>query len=314
MLLEGYLMNSDKKNSTPRRGQFSAVVQHREQFGAEYQAITVALTGQAVAVFAKARPGQFVQLACRDLKETRNCTPLLRRPFSIAAINNLDNASGTELQVIYKVLGPGSKWLQQRTAGDAIDIIGPLGNGFTLPENKQDYIIMIGGGVGLPPMFFLSDELARQGYQNHITIAGAQNGHYFEGLIQPEAKIDNTPTLTMAIERFSRNQTGCIITTDDGSLGFNGNVVVALNNFLDQQQPWQKATIYACGPGPMLKAIAGLVQKRQMNCQVCMEAYMSCGIGLCQSCAVPTNSGNKYKLVCTNGPVFDSKTIAWDEI
>jgi dihydroorotate dehydrogenase electron transfer subunit len=308
-------MNGDKKNSTPRRGQFSATVQHHEKFGAEYQAITIALTGPAVAVFARARPGQFVQLACRNLKETRQCTPLLRRPFSIAAINNHGNASDTQLQIIYKVLGPGTKWLQQRTAGDEIDIIGPLGNGFTLPENKQDYTIMVGGGVGLPPMFFLSDELAQQGYQNHIAIAGAQSGHYFEGLIQPKIKMDNTPTPTMALERFSRNQTGCIITTDDGSLGFNGNVAVALDNFLDRQQPWQKAIIYACGPGPMLKAIANLAQKRQMTCQVCMEAYMSCGIGLCQSCAVPIANGDKkYKLVCTNGPVFDSKTIDWDEI
>jgi dihydroorotate dehydrogenase electron transfer subunit len=308
-------MNSDKKNSTPRRGQFCAVVHRQEKFGAEYQAITIALTGSAVAVFARARPGQFVQLACRNLKETRNYSPLLRRPFSIAAINNRDSASDTtQLQVIYKVLGPGTKWLRQRNAGDEIDIIGPLGNGFTLPENKQDHIIMIGGGVGLPPMFFLSDEFAQQGYQNHIAIAGAQSGHYFNDILHPEIRIDNTATPTMALERFSRNQTSCIIATDDGSLGFNGNVAVALDNFLDRQQPWQKAIIYACGPGPMLKAIAGLTRKRQMNCQVCMEAYMSCGIGLCQSCAVPTNSGNKYKLVCTNGPVFDSKNIAWDEI
>jgi len=308
-------MNRDKKNGTPRRGQFCAVVERQEKFGAEYQAITITLKDSAVAVFARAKPGQFVQIACRDLKETRQCDPLLRRPFSIAAINNPDRASDTiQLQVIYKVLGPGTKWLRQRTAGDEIDIVGPLGNGFTLPENKQDHIIMVGGGVGLPPMFFLSDALAQQGYQNHIAVAGAQSGHYFSDILHPEINIDGTVTPTMAMERFSRNRTGCIITTDDGSLGFHGNVAVALDKFLDRRQAWQKAIIYACGPGPMLKAIAGLAQKRQMNCQVCMEAYMSCGIGLCQSCAVATNSGNKYKLVCTNGPVFDSKTIAWDEI
>lgn len=308
-------MNSDKKNNTRRRGQFSAVVQNQETFGSEYQAITMALTGSGVQTFSKARPGQFLQIACRDLKEPRNCSPLLRRPFSIAAVNKSDNGSNTEVQVIYKVLGPGTKWLELRTAGEEIDIIGPLGNGFTLPENKQDYIIMVGGGVGMPPMFFLSDELAKQGYQNNIAIAGAQGGHYFDGILTPETKIHDTATPTMSLDKFSCNKTGCIITTDDGSLGFNGNVAEALDEFLDQQQSWQKATIYACGPGPMLKAIAKLARKRQMTCQVCMEAYMSCGIGLCQSCAVATTNGDKkYKLVCTHGPVFDSKTIAWDEL
>lgn len=305
------MMSDEHQKELPRRGEFIGRVIGHNDFGTRSKCISVELTGIAARVFARTKAGQFVQLSCRNLDETRSPVPLLRRPFSIAGIRS-DGPEGDErlsFDVIYQLLGPGTRWLEQRRPNDTINLLGPLGNGFSLPQQQQSRVIFIGGGVGLPPMFFLANQLFRSGYKDTTAFAGIQTASHFK----PE----------IITRKFDECDCPCEISTDDGSYGFRGNAVEALEGFLGKNPDWRQAQIYACGPGVMLKAIAALAQRRGMPCQVCMEAYMSCGIGICQSCAVRVRDKNsteqvvddkpQYKLVCSNGPVFDSREIMWDE-
>ncbi len=305
------IMNDEHQKELPRRGEFVGRVISHSDFGTRSKCISVELTGTAARVFARTKAGQFVQFSCRNLDETRSPVPLLRRPFSIGGIRS-DGPEGDErlsFDVIYQLLGPGTRWLEQRRPNETINLLGPLGNGFSLPQQRQTRVILIGGGVGLPPMFFLANQLFRSGYKEITAFAGIQTAAHFE----PE----------IITRKFDECECPCEISTDDGSYGFHGNAVEALEGFLGKNPDWQPAQLYACGPGVMLKAVAALAQRRGMSCQVCMEAYMSCGIGICQSCAVRVRDKNsaeqaaddkpQYKLVCTNGPVFDSREIMWDE-
>ena len=118
----------------------------------------------------------------------------------------------------------------------------------------------------------------------------------------------------MVIGQFTRSGVSSIAATDDGSFGYAGSVVEALEEFIEGQKDWGEAYLYACGPYGMLKAAAETARRRNMGCQVCMEAYMACGIGVCQSCVVgwKGDGERRYKLVCSDGPVFDSEMINWE--
>ncbi|MBN1764164.1 MAG: dihydroorotate dehydrogenase electron transfer subunit [Sedimentisphaerales bacterium] len=311
-------MNTPNTHTT-QKGEFSARVAQHDTFGYDIFSIHIELVGPAFATFKQAKPGQFVQLACRDISNYHCPTPLLRRPFSIAGVNIISEES-LLIEVIYHVVGPGTKWLQDQKVGNKINLIGPLGNNFKLPENQDSQIFLIGGGVGLPPMFFLADQLVNYGHNQIIAIAGARSSKYLENAIENHLiPIQNPLEANLYLKQFSRSNTKCIIATDDGSLGFHGNVVQALDAYLSKNPCNNQAQIFCCGPHGMLKSIALFAQSRHIECQVCMEAYMACGIGLCQSCAVPVQTSSntdewQYKLVCTNGPVFNSKMILWDKI
>ncbi len=183
---------ASKPNNSVKRGEFVAtVVEQRRLFGKNNISLIMEVTEAAAACFARSQPGQFVNLACRDLNEYCCPTPLLRRPFSIAGIfndsvaskpatgNDLSNSPRLYLQIIYSVLGPGTNWLAHREAGEQINLLGPLGNGFALPESKDAKVILVGGGVGLPPLYFMADRLARQGYREIVAVAGARGREEF---------------------------------------------------------------------------------------------------------------------------------------
>ena len=332
-------MTKDQRvsESVPRRGLFQGRLVQLRSLGSEYRSLVLELDGSAGRCFARARAGQFVQLACRDIKETRCPTPLLRRPFSIAGIHtDIEPALPTNrtlepsanriyLEIILRELGPGTNWLTSRRVAAPeqpdtnIDIMGPLGNGFTLPADPQDRVILLGGGVGLPPIFFLADQLARAGFRNVIAIAGLRTAsHLLDSINTGHYRSDRPLKPQMVLQQFVRCGTPCIIATDDASCGFAGSVVEAMEQFLNENNDWDQATLCACGPAAMLKATAAAAKRRNIHCQVCMEAYMACGIGVCQSCAVEIRktenddpSDRTYKLVCANGPVFDADSIAW---
>ncbi|MBN2376639.1 MAG: dihydroorotate dehydrogenase electron transfer subunit [Sedimentisphaerales bacterium] len=333
------------KNDAPnpdnfvRRGEFVAkIVEQRPLFGKNNISLNLEVTDKAAVCFAKAKPGQFVNLACRDLNEYRCPTPLLRRPFSIAGIfsdsaaskpvsgNDLENSSqvGSSeklyLQIIYSVIGPGTNWLAQRNPGEQINLLGPLGNGFTLPESKDAKVILVGGGVGLPPLYFLADRLAGQGYRDIVAVAGARGREEFACEFALDKYEEEKPLeKQLVLQQFARSNTSSIIATDDGSMGYHGNVVEAWREFLVGNEGWAEAEVFACGPGGMLKAVAAFAREKVNPCQVCMEAYMACGIGVCQSCVVAMKAGaadegesKKYKLTCVNGPVFDAEKVDWN--
>ncbi|MBN1845548.1 MAG: dihydroorotate dehydrogenase electron transfer subunit [Sedimentisphaerales bacterium] len=330
-----------QSQETPRRGQFQGRIAGADRFGDKLRSLTVALTGAGAAAFRQARPGQFVQLSCRDLHDGRCASPLLRRPLSIAGIHQegpnpaasdpsaptgtkpTQRAPGDEsvwVEFLFRVQGPGTGWLSRRALDEPLDLLGPLGNGFRLPTGRDRRAILIGGGVGLPPMFFLADVLSRAGQTDIVAFAGARTVSQFVGtLCLDRCEPASTLMPLGLLEQFNRCGVGCVLATDDGSRGFAGSVVEAVEEFLAGQPKPARTDLYACGPKGMLRAVARLAERRDLACQVCMEAYMACGIGLCQSCVVPVRSADAgaadaphYKLVCSQGPVFDARTICWD--
>ncbi len=220
-------------------------------------------------------PGQFINLLLDDGWEHP-----IRRPMSIAKVNSDD------INIIYKIFGNVTKQLSQKTPGDSLNILGPLGNVFTGWETKRT--VLVGGGVGLAPILNLYDSCP-----DSTLIIGARTAdeHFMDH--EPENKI--------------------YLTTDDGSLGIAGNVLVALEN-LDLND---NTIVYACGPEPMLKAIQHFAAKNNIEAQLSVESYMGCGIGLCQGCVIEGQNGQlkkhsyheKYSLVCMDGPVYWSHEV-----
>jgi dihydroorotate dehydrogenase electron transfer subunit len=221
-------------------------------------------------------PGQFVNILVPGSPGT-----FLRRPFSVFDVNYAKNT----LSVLLKAVGRGTHKLSLLQKGQRINALFPLGNGFTLPQ-KQEKILLVGGGVGIAPMMLMAKESKEIGAEVNILL-GAQTRH------------DH-----ILIDQFSK--LGSVyITTDDGSLGTKGFVThhpVLKNNGGFSQ-------VYCCGPDPMMKAVAKLSKTRGTECEVSLENTMACGFGVCLCCVTKTKNGNKC--VCTEGPVFNVKDLSW---
>lgn len=216
------------------------------------------------------RPGQFVNISVNrpDL--------LLRRPISISDYN--DN----RLKVIYRVVGEGTKALSNVKIGEKLDTLHPLGNGFPLVSGKK--ILIVGCGMGVAPMYFLAKELSKN---NDLTIILAYSN-------------EKITYLTKAFDSFGK----VIITTDDGSIGYKGNVIQYLNeNEVDFD------TLYACGPLIVLKNL-DLKYKNIKEGYLSFESRMACGIGACAGCVIKTKAG--LRRVCKDGPIFKLGEIAYD--
>lgn len=226
----------------------------------------------------KAVPGQFAHL----LPEGNYS---LRRPISICGINKEE---GT-LRIVFEVRGEGTKTLASYQAGDRVNLLAPLGHGFTLlPSDRR--VILIGGGIGTPPML----PLAQYYGENAVCICGSR-----------------TEKAAVLQEDFAK--TGCktILCTDDGSAGVHGLVTVPLAEELQANRP---EMIYACGPMPMLRAVAAMAKEQGIPCEVSLEERMGCGVGACLVCAcnVYINDGEIHAAhVCKDGPVFDAERVVW---
>jgi dihydroorotate dehydrogenase electron transfer subunit len=221
--------------------------------------------------------------------------PLLRRPFSI---HKADGKQG-RIEILYEVVGEGSAALSQRKAGEVLDIIGPLGRGFALntpSENSGKDIVLVAGGMGVAPLFFLAQKLQE-------SLAKKKNRSRICVLIG--AKTSNHILCASELRRLGGHVS---IATDDGSLGFRGKVTALLRRILDTRG-CGVSNIYACGPHPMLSALSKLAHIYAIPAQVSLEAHMACGFGACLGCAVATIDG--YKRVCKEGPVFNAEEIVW---
>ncbi len=250
-----------------------------------------------------ARPGQFVHIRCSDGFE-----PLLRRPFSIHRVKGHLGAEHPEiwhlgarqgsrvkgLEILYEVVGRGTKLLSKMKRGNFVDVLGPLGSGFKLPPytlHPTPYTLLIAGGMGIAPLVFLAEELARQRIKTTVFI-GAK-----------------TKRLILCEGIFKRLGAEVHIATDDGTYGFKGFVSGLFNKKL-LAISHKPLAVYACGPKPMLRQIAELCTKDKIPCQVSLDENMGCGIGACLGCVVKTKYG--YRRVCKDGPVFDAEEILWD--
>ncbi|MFH2037091.1 MAG: dihydroorotate dehydrogenase electron transfer subunit [Candidatus Zixiibacteriota bacterium] len=222
------------------------------------------------------RPGQFLHI------QIPNCGLFFRRAFSVYDIN-LKNKS---VSILFKALGRGTSLMAALRKGDQLGIVGPLGNGFK-PPSKTDNIILIGGGVGMPPLYFLAKHLLSKGFDS-------KKISFFYGGLTKNELVD--------LAKIKKLKTKIFCSTDDGSYGFKGYITQALESEIDLAD--QKIKIYACGPTGMLKAVDLLAEKYHFSGQLSLEAPMPCGVGICLGCILPLKTGG-YTRVCREGPVYD---------
>lgn len=303
-----------------KKAQFYADVVSNIAIGPTFYRLTLSLDKIGVSAFRDSMPGQFAEFKVADLglppsdtiapeiadKSQRQI--ILSRPFSFADIRKSD--SSTEIDVLYCVLGPGTVRMTTLTVGDRIGMIGPLGNGFTIPSGKAT-ALLIAGGMGAPPLQHLAIYLKQNNPSiNTIAFAGAQSTADLPFILEMD-KHKKTH-----LSEFSKCDVPSYIATDDGSTGYKGFVTEAVRKYIDENNPDPVSTIiYTCGPEAMLASVAKLADEYAIDCQVSTERMMACGIGLCQSCAVeihpPGESETQYKLCCKNGPIFDSRELVF---
>jgi dihydroorotate dehydrogenase electron transfer subunit len=298
-----------------------------------------------VADFPATQPGQFIQISCRDpvadyARESERewavgqppddlgfelAHPLafLRRPFSLAG--RRDGSDGVKLEIIHRVVGVGTRWMSELKVGDGVDVLGPLGNRFRLPGDGE-IPLLVGGGVGIPPMLYLAEKLPGRG---GVAFCGALSRDLLPLTITNDARPGADSIVPLGnIAEFARHDVSAVISTDDGSYGFRGFVTQALERYLDKNFPAggrksPRPVIYTCGPEPMMKRVAEIAGAREIECQVAVERAMACGMGTCQSCCIRLRRDAKrdgqafagkdwiYKLACTDGPVFLGKDLLW---
>jgi dihydroorotate dehydrogenase electron transfer subunit len=263
--------------------QVAEVLTYRKM-GEEYHSLTIV----APEIAETARPGQFVNLRPPPFRSF-----ILRRPFSIYRVNRRGDWAAT-IEIIFDIRGPGSAALAQLRRHDPIDVVGPVGRGFTLPK-RQHSCLLVGGGIGATPLFFLGDELRAASKRVDI-LWGASRQSRLVNLI--EAK-----RLGATVE----------LATDDGSVGHHGRVTELLPQVVER---CGTEVIYACGPHAMLKEVCRIGLEFGVPTQVAMEELMGCGIGVCLTCVTPVfnKEGTEVNRVrtCVDGPVFNGALIAWD--
>lgn len=288
-----------------RRGIFFSRVARRRSLCDEHFELTLALEE-----FPAATPGQFVQVLCHRPDEDAAGAAMLRRPFSIGGLRR--GADGVEMDLLGRVVGAGTAWLNARSPGDFISLLGPLGCGFTAPP-RGTTALLIAGGIGLPPIRWLAESLVNTGV-SCTAIVGAQRRSLLPVTLTAEPSA--TGSATECVEEFARVGIPTVVTTDDGSCGLRGRVTDAMSAFFCSPSARESLRAYACGPEAMLRAVASLCAQQPVRCELAMERVMGCGMGTCQSCVVPVNDparaeGWRYALCCTEGPVFDASRLRW---
>lgn len=278
-------------------------------------------------IAATSAPGQFVMLACGP-----DLAPTLRRPFSI------QRTRGDWFEVLYRVVGQGTALMAELEEGSPVKVLGPLGGTFTLPQ-PGERALLLGGGVGIPPMVAIADALEDSGHrdwQAYVGVSGESDRGCFVGF--DDRWLDDARVVRA---------------TMDGSIGFEGHVVAAwLDRWERAGPPDSPVRVYACGPMVMLRAVAAAADDRDLPCEVSVETMMGCGMGACMSCVIenaeygdgasrdshsearpkgrvqdgPDNADardparregmspyDRWLLACRKGPVFDARAVVLDE-
>ena len=219
------------------------------------------------------KPGQFL-----NIRVTERVYPLLRRPFSVCDVD------GEHLYLMFNILGEGTNILAHKPIGSDLDILGPLGNGFNL-DGAYETAVIVAGGLGAAPFPYLTRKL--NGKKKILSFIGGRT---------------NDDVITYNLMNVKE-------ASDDGSLGFKGNVVQLLNQNLDLLKS-KKIKMFACGPTVMLRALKEFCLKNEFECEASTECAMACGFGICQGCPIEsTTESDKYLLVCKDGPVFNIKDV-----
>lgn len=252
------------------------------------------MTVTAPHCFASAVPGQFIMVRIKGRE-----FPFLPRPFSIHSLAR--EGESTTMEILYQVVGDGTRLISSLGNGDSLTILGPLGKGFDIRHDRRT-VVLIAGGVGIAPLYFLAEHYKeRHGggdeYRRIICFLGARTADSIVGR-----------------ERMERFCDAVIVSTDDGSKGYCGTVTNCLGDNSEVLAASDDVMLYCCGPDGMMKQVASMAGDRSIPCQVSMEARMACGIGACLGCSVKMKGDGRdvlYGRVCKDGPVFDAGMIEW---
>jgi len=311
--------------SFEHRGSFNSIVTSNRRIGERFYKLKLEFSGHGAEAFKKFKPGQFAQLDLstaalpspnnipEDLADASTRQILLRRPFSFTDVTA--HKDKTDASLLYCVVGPATLRMTSLAAGDSLSVIGPLGNGFLVPHDKKT-ALLIAGGMGAPPLQHLAKVLTAE--HTHIEVlafAGAKTAKElpFENILDQISQ-----HLGFSLPEFAKFGVQSQLATDDGSAGFAGLVTDCVSQWLDENKPARESTIiYGCGPEAMLARLAEIANKKYIDCQISMERHMACGTGLCQSCAVECRIGGSnetiYRLCCKDGPVFNSREVAFNK-
>jgi dihydroorotate dehydrogenase electron transfer subunit len=239
------------------------------------------------------RPGQFTMLAAVEhWGGGEDERPYLARAFSVARWladrRSRRSSIGGEAHYLMEDVGPGTRRLCELVAGDEVWVLGPLGQGFTMPLDGRR-ALLVGGGVGIAPLAILQDALEAEAEREVTVLLGFRDAARAEGA---------------ALLR------GAQVATDDGSVGHHGLLTDLLMGELERDD---RAVVYACGPAPMLEAVRAICADTDVPAQLALEAGMACGFGACYGCAVPKRGGG-YLRVCVDGPVIDAAELEHVEV
>ncbi|MDO4796649.1 MAG: dihydroorotate dehydrogenase electron transfer subunit [Coriobacteriales bacterium] len=238
---------------------------------------------------AQLAPGQFVQVGV-----PADGSHILRIPLSFARAD----ARTEELDIVYAVVGEGTRRLSNMTSGASSTMVGPCGNGWHLPQ-LEGRALLVAGGVGLPPVVACASMLARAGVGFDVVVGAQTATRHCLGYIDELRSIGIAQGCDCARK--------VILTTDDGTMGIRGFVTQAMENLLAEHT---YAQVYTCGPNVMMAGVARLAEGSATACQVSLERMMGCGFGACSCCNVALVDGTQA-LCCTDGPVFDARRVLW---
>lgn len=268
------------------------------------------LTMDAPEVAGEARPGQFLHVRCGNTLD-----PLLRRPISIHAVDR----ENREVTLLYRVAGRGTALLSEKRKGETVSLLGPLGNGFSMPESHER-VSVVAGGIGIAPLYFLLQEFKRLKLCATVFLGAATRKQFF------------------SIREIKELGHKVVLATDDGSVGFPGRVTdlfdLCTQNRLDRDvkidcdgeaiEALEKYKldyvfltdrVYGCGPRGMLKSLCEMINRKRIPGEVSLEERMGCGVGACLSCACKTRDGEggfRYRRACVEGPVFPAGEVVWE--
>jgi dihydroorotate dehydrogenase electron transfer subunit len=225
----------------------------------------------------RVQPGQFIHI-----RVSAGLEPLFRRPFSV-------HRAKKQLEILYENVGKGTALLAEKKRGDQLDILGPLGNSFSLPPQGVKKVIMVGGGVGVAPFLALAEKLKGKG-RELILLYGARTKEY-----------------VFPMKDFRAAGCQVFIATDDGSKGIKG-LVTKLFTKIDMDP--MTTMLYTCGPRPMMAAVQEFARAKRLFGEASCEEVMACGLGACLGCSIRTTKG--FKTVCYDGPVFNLRELIFE--
>jgi len=265
----------------------------------QFEADQYIITLESKEIADSTRPGQFVHLSVSGMLA-------MRRPISVMSV---DADNGT-FDLLYKIVGEGTKQLADRKIGDVLSVIGPIGNGFELTDRKIP--LLIGGGVGMPPMIAIAQKIKDNAYYNPYVILGSEVPFPFEASQSSLSGFNSSKFYTMPLLEEWRVPCG-LASLQNYEGVYKGYVTDLAREYLDSlsSSDLNEVEIFTCGPNPMLEAVSKLSNDYNLPCQASLEEYMACAVGGCAGCVVEvkTENGPAMKRVCVDGPVFDAKTV-----